>query len=117
MDQLLTELENIGCDVQGALRRFSNNEGMYLKYIRRFPEEKTLPNFCEAFTRGELSAAHDELHTFKGVAGNLGLTELYARASALLPLVGEGSDEAARLAKELCACHARLAAMICANRA
>ena len=60
-----------GVDLDRTMERFMNNEGLYLKFLKRFPED---PNYEEAFKNA---------HTLKGLSGNLGLEPFYQTISAL----------------------------------
>ncbi|MEG2198904.1 MAG: Hpt domain-containing protein [Anaerovorax sp.] len=108
-EPLLVELENMGCDSKGGLRRFVNNEKMYVKYLHGFPHEKTFTKFKEAFYRKAYEEAAIEMHTFKGIVGNLGFTDLYDLAQKIMVLLKEKDYEQATLCTErLCAKHGEL---------
>ena len=78
MNQQTTELlANSGIDVEATIARFAGNEGLFLKYLRRFPADATFEALRKAMLAQELSAASDACHTLKGVAGNLGLAPLF----------------------------------------
>ena len=78
MNQQTTELlTNGGIDLAATISRFAGNEGLFLKFLRRFPTDATYEALCKAMSAQDLSAASDACHTLKGVAGNLGLAPLY----------------------------------------
>ncbi|MEG0145577.1 MAG: Hpt domain-containing protein [Clostridia bacterium] len=102
MDNLLTQLEMIGCDVRGGLARFAGNEALYLKFLYRFPDEATLSKFEKAMRENDYEAALREIHTFKGVAGNLGLDGLYTIAQKIQQMLQASAyDQAAACAQDL----------------
>ena len=70
-DTIKKQLTEAGVDLDKTMERFMNNEALYLKFLKRFPED---PNYEEAFR---------DAHTLKGVAGNLGLDPFYTVVSAL----------------------------------
>jgi len=65
-------------NVKDGLRRVSGNVKLYLKFLTRF--KKMLRNFPDEFSElikeGETEAAHRLVHTLKGVAANIGCTEI-----------------------------------------
>ena len=78
MNQQTTDLLTTGgIDVAATISRFAGNEGLFLKYLRRFPTDATYESLRKAMSDQNLSAASDACHTLKGVAGNLGLAPLY----------------------------------------
>ena len=78
MNQQTNELlTNSGIDVAATIARFAGNEGLFLKFLRRFPADTTYEALGKAMADQNLSAASDACHTLKGVAGNLGLTPLF----------------------------------------
>lgn len=70
-------LANGGIDVAATVARFAGNEGLFLKFLRRFPADATYEALRKAMSDQNLSAASDACHTLKGVAGNLGLAPLF----------------------------------------
>lgn len=76
-NEILDSMKEAGNDVDGALRRFVGNEAMYVKFLKRFTDDKSYPELKEAVEKGDLGNAFVAAHTLKGVAGNLGLTKLY----------------------------------------
>ncbi|MEG1500504.1 MAG: Hpt domain-containing protein [Clostridiales bacterium] len=117
MKQLLIDLEKMGCDISGSLRRFANNENMYLKYLYRFPEEDTLSKFQEALSQGDYLTAHNQIHTFKGLSGNLGFTDLYQLAQEIMRLLQEQDyQQLAICEKDLSAKYQQLIELICLSR-
>ncbi|MEG0310820.1 MAG: Hpt domain-containing protein [Eubacterium sp.] len=102
MEQILIALEEKGCDISGGLKRFMNNEAIYLKYLNKFPEEKTMSQFIEALNSGDYECAAQEIHTFKGITGNLGLTELFELSKEMMVLLKENEyEKAERYAKKI----------------
>lgn len=76
-------LTDAGVDVDGILQRFMNNEALAERFLKKFPDDETFGKLEEAVETGDYEEAFKEVHTLKGVAGNLGLTRLFACASEL----------------------------------
>lgn len=73
----LEELKGLGADVDDALNRFMNNEGLYKRMLAKLPlniEKLEVLSFIES---GDTKTALENAHTLKGVMGNLSLTPLY----------------------------------------
>ena len=76
-NEILNLLKEAGNDVDGALRRFVGNEAMYIKFLKRFADDKSYGELKEAVEKNDIGNAFVAAHTLKGVAGNLGLTRLF----------------------------------------
>ncbi|MEG1743326.1 MAG: Hpt domain-containing protein [Clostridia bacterium] len=87
MEKVLQELSKAGCDIVTGLRRFVNNENLYLKFLYKFPSDKTLSNFEIALRCQDYEFAKNELHTFKGISGNLGFSVLYDISAEILKMI------------------------------
>ncbi len=77
MNALLTELRNRGCDVDGALVRFLNNEAFYAKCFKKFIDDPAFAGLGEALKSKDVDVAFRHAHTLKGLIANMGLTPLY----------------------------------------
>nr|WP_320192494.1 response regulator [uncultured Desulfobacter sp.] len=74
-----------GINVKAGLQISQNDVKLYRKLLLNFLDKQA--NFEEVFRKAQKSdissAAADVAHTLKGVAGNLGMTEVYNSAQAL----------------------------------
>ena len=77
---MLTKLREAGCDMEGTLERFMNNEAL-------FPQDVTIGERKKAFGQGNTEEFFKAAHTMKGVSGNLGLSSLYDK---MQPAVEKG---------------------------
>ena len=78
------ELLAMGIDYDDAMKRFMNNEDMYLSFLHRFKDDKSYQLMREALDQGHIQDAFEAAHTLKGVAGNLSLKRLYDRVCLLV---------------------------------
>ena len=81
-----TELPNIAClDLPQAMRRMGGNAKLMRKLIGRFAETQSdaMERVRAAITLGDMDTATREAHTVKGLAGNIGATQLLARAGVV----------------------------------
>jgi HPt (histidine-containing phosphotransfer) domain-containing protein len=85
--EFITVLETAGVDVKSALSRMLNKEEMYKKFLRKFREDKNIFDLKDLIVENDALSPEDSekvfhySHTVKGVAGNLGLTNLYNESS------------------------------------
>lgn len=90
MSDLLAALASRGNDASGALARFLGDEALYEACFRQFLADPAFGALETAMDSGDGAAAFETAHTIKGVAGNLGLTELYHAACALVEPLRHG---------------------------
>ena len=76
MNSLLRELELWGCDVDGAMNRFLNDQSLYENCLRMLAEDSGFQELKQALLAGDVKAAFDSAHTLKGVIANMGLTPM-----------------------------------------
>lgn len=72
-----------GVDFDRTMERFMNNEGLYLKFLKRFPEDPNFAQMKENIAGGQYEEAFKNAHTLKGLSGNLGLESFYQTISVL----------------------------------
>ncbi|MBO5144485.1 MAG: Hpt domain-containing protein [Lachnospiraceae bacterium] len=77
-------LQKNGFDVDGTMRRFLNNEALYLKCLKKFLDDSSYEELKEAYAEGNCNEAFKSAHTMKGFVSNLGIDDLY---HLLIPLV------------------------------
>lgn len=85
MDKSTRELlESKGFDVSGALYRFLNNEGLYIKCLKKFLDDDSFELLKSAYESGNCNEAFKMAHTMKGLVSNLGINDMY---ELLIPIV------------------------------
>lgn len=77
-------LEKQGFDVDGTMKRFLNNEGLYMRCLKKFLDDPSYEKLKEAYEEGNCNEAFKWAHTMKGFISNLGINNLY---SLLIPMV------------------------------
>lgn len=77
-------LEQKGFDVDGTMRRFLNNEALYMKCLKKFLNDTSFEKLKEAYEQGNCEEAFKCAHTMKGFVSNLGINEMY---HLLIPMV------------------------------
>ena len=98
LEDIRAALVRAGVDVDGALERFMNNEGLLERFLKKFPADPNYGALKEALARGDADAAFRAAHTLKGVAANLSMATLQQRVSEQVERLRAGDLEgAARL--------------------
>lgn len=86
----LKELKDmIAIDIEGSLKRFGDMESFYIKFLKKFVEDKSFDNLKEALNNNDMNKVEEAAHTLKGVAGNLGLTKIYQYSSEMMKAAKE----------------------------
>ena len=92
---------NAGYDVDGALARFVNNETLYLMFMKKFPNDENYAKIEGELQAEDFDSAYASVHAFKGVAGNLGITDVFENSVRLLDLLKKRDTEVDVKAKAL----------------
>lgn len=87
------QLEENGADVNMTLKRFMGNETIYLKFIKKFLDDKNFEAIENGLAQNDYEAAFAGAHSLKGVAGNLGLNPVYEAASEMSELLRNAKND------------------------
>ena len=79
MSELINRLRSYGADMNATMERFVGDEALYDRCFRMFLQDPSFADLEKALSQKDYTAAFNAAHTLKGVAGNLGLTPLYAK--------------------------------------
>lgn len=74
---MIKELRILGCDMDGAMERFLDDQEFYEECFNKFIEDGELEKLGETIESGDLEKSFAQAHSLKGTLGNLGLTPLY----------------------------------------
>lgn len=88
--------KDAGIDVDSGVERFSGNEMLYEKFLRRFADDKSYAEFVTALSYNDCDVAFNAAHTLKGVSGNLSLIRLQKLVSEQVEYLRAGDLEAAK---------------------
>ena len=83
-DKFRQQLEENGADVETTLKRFMGNDAIYQKFLGKFPADPNYANLGSNIEAGAFEEAYKCAHALKGVVGNLGLTPIFNKVSALV---------------------------------
>ena len=69
-------------DARSGIRRFGNNEGLYLKMLKKFvsSNNQTCSHLRQLIGQGNFEQAHLMIHTLKGESGNIAADHVYKQS-------------------------------------
>lgn len=111
-------LEAGGFSVDEAMKRFMNNEQLWIKFLKKFKADDSYANLVEAMAEGDGKKAFAAAHTLKGITGNLAMSRFHVlvseqtehlrneaggmeAAAAMMPQITELYDESIRIINEV----------------
>ncbi len=111
-EELKNELKENGVDLGTTMKRFMGMEAMYKKFLFRFPDDPNYGELKRCMENGDVDKAYVAAHTLKGVAGNLGFSELYHASAALSDVLRQHGSGAGELYDKVTECYNRIYAVI-----
>lgn len=91
MDKELLMKANI--DYENGKKRFAGNEPLYEKYLLKFKEDTHYEAAKAAFEAGDYETLLKEAHSLKGVAGTLGLQDIFQSCSNIVTALRSENGE------------------------
>lgn len=82
-----------GINYDEGLARFMDNVAMYEKYLKLFVKDDNFANAKAALVKKDYTEFYTCIHTIKGVAGNLSITNLYNKSHEMVVIYREGKYE------------------------
>lgn len=76
--------QEIGIDLEANLGRFMGNEELYVKFLKKFTEDKNMEYIAQAQETMNIKDLEAAAHALKGVAANLGLQGVSDRANSIV---------------------------------
>lgn len=103
IDELYRQLHGDYAEVKARLM----SDRLVEKFVLKFPSDPSMQQLRDAVAAGDNASAFRAVHTLKGVAANLALTELRDAASALTEQLRSGDKPAdEKLLKRVEKCYA-----------
>lgn len=104
--ELLHALNQCETDVDGAIKRFSGNESLYISCLCAFLSDNTMAELTKAIGSSAWDDAFTAAHALKGLAGNMGFIPLFHAAAELVVLIRAGRiPEAVASHKKVLRCY------------
>lgn len=98
MSAIENAYNQIGADFDDVLRRFTSEE-LVVRFSEKFLEDGSFEQLGEALRNDDANAAFLASHTLKGIAQNMGFSNLFEPSNALaeflrpIPETAAGSEE------------------------
>ena len=90
---IFEKLEDWGCDVTGAMKRFLEDEELYLACLQAVIEDSNFEKLGIALRGKDREQAFDASHTLKGVLLNMGLSPIVSFTEQIVEPLRKGSFE------------------------
>lgn len=84
-------LEDNGFDVEGTMKRFLNNDALYMKCLKKFLDDQSFETLKKAYEEGNCEEAFRAAHTMKGFVSNLGINRLYEVVNPMVEKLRAGN--------------------------
>lgn len=88
-----TVLRQAGIDYDAALARFVGKRAIYEKYLVKFLEDTHAQEAVKAYEAEDFDELLEQAHALKGVAGTLGMTDLYDVSAEIVHDLRNGRQE------------------------
>lgn len=75
-DEKKAVLEAGGFNVEEAMKRFMNNEQLWIKFLKKFKADDSYVKLVKAMEERDRENAFAAAHTLKGITGNLAMFRL-----------------------------------------
>ena len=92
------KLKAYGVDYENAVKRFAGNEALYERFLKKLTEDNHL-----AIGEERYEDVLEAVHALKGVAGTLGMTELFQAASVVVASIRK--NEISHLQEQMAKVH------------
>lgn len=89
-DKDLKTLADGGIDVKDALERFSGSENLFIKVLNKFLNDTNFNSYTKNLAGADIINAERSVHALKGIAGNLGINEVYKLSAEIDSQLKEG---------------------------
>lgn len=89
--ELFSALQKLNVDVNGTVERFVGNDDIYVQFLKEFSETDRFPDIYKALGSRETDKLIMHVHKLKGVAGNLGMKNIYTAAEEVIQQLKNGS--------------------------
>ena len=90
-----------GIDMAEGICRTGGNSQIYLRFIKRFPDDPTFHLLTAAFEKKHFQEAYVYAHTLKGLCAQLGITALISPAEHICTLLKSCDSTSLSMAENL----------------
>lgn len=93
MMQLMEKLACMGCDMEGALSRFLNDEDFFEQCFRKLLEDPGFEALGSAIGKHDKEAGFEYSHMLKGIITTVGLTPMCHEIEAIVEPLRTGRED------------------------
>ncbi|MDD7402558.1 MAG: Hpt domain-containing protein [Butyribacter sp.] len=93
MEKLISDLQNLGCDMEGAMERFLDDEEFYVECYEKVINDAGFWELKDALEEHDVKKSFECAHTLKGVIANMGLTSLYEIMTEMVEVLRKGKED------------------------
>ncbi len=93
---LLDELQGLGVDVEGGIKRLNGKQSLYERMIFKFLDMMKKSVVTPDFDSNDYADVIEVAHAVKGAAGNLSVTPIYEAYGQIVDLLRNQKPEEAR---------------------
>jgi chemotaxis protein histidine kinase CheA len=79
-----------GFDIDGAMRRFINNEPLYIKCLKKFLDDTSYESLKKAYADKNCEDCFKYAHSMKGFTSNVGINEMYHLLTSMVEKLRTG---------------------------
>ena len=91
--ELIECCKKLDIEYMDIMSRFGNNEMMYIRFLKKFLEDKTYVALENAWKNKDYVEIEKTAHTLKGIIANLGINRLYVLTNEMVQAVREKQYE------------------------
>lgn len=91
-----------GIDMALGIRQTGGNAALYMRFLKRFPQDDTFLQLQKALAEQDVGCAFLCAHTLKGLTQQLGISELFEPLHALCELLRTRDPQTLFEAQSIC---------------
>lgn len=90
-DKLFDALRELNVDVDGTIERFVGNDDLFVSFAVKFADSDRMPAIYSSYEERNTDNLIMNIHKMKGVAGNLGMTDIFTVTESAVKKLRAGS--------------------------
>ncbi len=92
-EENINRLKECGVDYEGAVHRFLDSVPMYIKFLKKFPDDPNYTQLLECVAQKDYENGFHHAHTLNGSAANLGIESVRVPAKAITELLRDKAPD------------------------
>lgn len=87
------KLRDEGIDYESGVKRFAGKEKIYEKYLFKYLQDDHFEKAEKSYNEQDFTQVLEELHALKGIAGTLGIQELFQLCSDIVTSIRNNNND------------------------